>query len=455
MTRAASFRDPSGYVFTRGESVFRQINQSYKENYELLMKSGLYEKLSSLGYLVKHIEKPTGRSPGVYKIIEPKKIPFISYPYEWCFSMLKDAGLLTLAIQKIAMEYGMSLKDASAFNIQFLEGKPILIDTLSFEKYQEGKPWVAYKQFTEHFLAPLTLMSMTDARLNRLSALFIDGVPLDLTSKLLPFRSKLKPSLLLHIHAHAGGQKKFSDKKITGQQLKSFSGQAFLGLLDNLESTLKGLSWKPKGTEWTDYTKPGFHNYEDQALQHKTRVVSRFIKMAKPKTVWDLGANTGRFSRIAAEEGAFVLAFDFDYGALEKNYLEVVSKKEKNILPLFLDLTSPTSSVGWANEERLSILKRGPADLILALALIHHLAISKNIPLHFIASLFARISHSLIIEFVPKEDSKVQKLLLNREDIFRDYNREGFEKVFKEFFRIRKALPLSRSKRIVYLMEKI
>lgn len=419
-----------------------------------MLKSGLYKKLTSLNLLIAHQEiRGRQKSGAAYKIIRPEQIPFISYPYEWCFSMLKDAALLTLEIQKIAMEYDMGLKDASAFNIQFQEGKPILIDTLSFEKYEAGKPWIAYKQFTEHFLAPLTLMSMTDVRLNRLSSLFIDGVPLDLTSRLLPFRSKLKPSLLLHIHAHAKGQKSFSEKKLSSKQIRSFSRQAFLGLLDNLESVIRGLSWKPKGTEWADYTNTGFHNYEDTALQQKAEIIRKFIKKTKPKTVWDLGANTGRFSRIAAENGAFVISFDFDYGALEKNYLEVVSKKEKNILPLFLDLTNPTPAIGWANEERLSLFKRGPADLSLSLALIHHLSISKNIPLNFVASLFSQISKNLIIEFVPKEDSQVQRLLLNREDIFVDYNREGFEDAFKEFFNIREALSIPQSKRIIYLME--
>ncbi|MCR4305813.1 MAG: SAM-dependent methyltransferase [Candidatus Daviesbacteria bacterium] len=447
----SSFRDPSGYVFIKGESVFRRINKSYLENYGSLIKSGLYDKLISLGYLVKHRE--TERTD-TYITIQPEKIPFISYPYEWCFSMLKNAALLTLDIQKIAMEYNMSLKDASAFNIQFTEGKPILIDTLSFEKYEAGKPWIAYKQFAEHFLAPLTLMSMTDARLNRLSSLFIDGVPLDLTSKLLPFSSKLRPSILFHIHAHAKGQKNLSEKKLSSKQIQSFSKQAFLGLLDNLEGVIRGLSWKPKGTEWADYTDTGFHNYEDTALQQKSQIIRKIIKRTKPKTVWDLGANTGRFSRIAAEDGAFVLSFDFDYGALEKNYLEVVSKKEKNILPLFLDLTNPTPSIGWANEERLSLFRRGPTDLVLALALIHHLSISKNIPLNFVALLFSQISKNLIIEFVPKEDSQVQRLLQNRKDIFVDYNRKGFENAFNEFFNIKEAISLSQSKRIIYLMEK-
>lgn len=452
----SSFKDPSGFVFSQEGLIYRQINKSYRENYDQLIKSGLYDKLTSLGYLISHKEvKLKGyESPDAYKIIQPRMIPFVSYPYEWCFSMLKSAAMLTLTIQKIALEFGMSLKDASAFNIQFLEGKPILIDTLSFEKYEEGKPWVAYKQFVEHFLTPLALMVLTDIRLNRLSSIFLDGIPVDLASRLLPLRSRFKLSLLLHIYAHSKSQQKFSRTKLSDMQMKhSFDKRALLGLVDNLEGAIKGLKWSPKGTEWSDYYEEN-NNYNNESWAEKAKLVSGFLKSIKPKTVWDFGANTGFFSRIAAREGTSVVSFDNDYGALEDNFLEVIKNQEKNILPLFCDLTNPSSSIGWANKERLSIFQRGPADVILSLALIHHLAIAQNIPLTFIASLFSQISNFLIIEFVPKEDSQVQKLLMTREDIFPDYTEENFEKEFSGFFLIKKVCRIKNSKRVLYLMEK-
>lgn len=453
----ASFRDPSGFIFSLDGEVYRQINKSYQEDYQLLIGSGLYDKLTSLRYLNLHKEvKLLGKSAESFKIIKPQKIPFISYPYEWCFSMLKAAALLTLSIQKIALEYNMTLKDASAFNVQFLEGKPILIDTLSFEKYEEGRPWIAYKQFVEHFLTPLALMSLTDIRLNRLSTLFIDGIPVDLASRLLPFRSRFKPSLLLHIYAHSFSQKKFFRKKLTLAQMQhSFSRQAFLGLLDNLENTIKNLNWNPKETPWSNYYEEGSNNYSSQSLVQKAELTREFVKSVKPKIVWDIGANTGFFSRIAAKTKALVISVDSDFGALEKNYLEMIKNQEKNILPLFCDLTNPNPPLGWVNQERLSFLQREPADLILALALIHHLAILKNIPLSYIASLFSQIGNFLVIEFIPKEDSQVTKLLMNRQDIFPDYTQDGFERAFKEFFRIKRICPINESKRVLYLMEKL
>ncbi|MFI5265308.1 MAG: SAM-dependent methyltransferase, partial [Candidatus Levyibacteriota bacterium] len=288
----ASFRDPSGFVFSKNGTIYRQVNHVYKSDYEFLMSSGLYKELVEKQLLVSH-EEEKNDSKG-WKVIKPQAIPLISYWYEWPFSMVKDAAILTLQIQKIAIQHGMSLKDASAFNIQFLNGKPILIDTLSFEKYEEGKPWVAYKQFVEHFLAPLALMSYTDVRLNRLGNAFLDGIPVDLAAHLLPIRARLNPRLLFHIFAHAASTKKYSDKKLGAKMKeKNFSKHALLGLLDNLEGAVKSLKWKAEGTEWEDYYEKDKNNYQSTSIGHKETLVRKFVAETKAKTVWDLGANTG------------------------------------------------------------------------------------------------------------------------------------------------------------------
>lgn len=458
----ASFRDPSGFVFVKNNVIYRQINQSYQKDYEQLLSSGLYSKLISEGYLIEHAEvkdprttsSKQGSSTG-WKVIQPEHIPFISYPYEWTFSMLADAALLTLRIQKIALEHGMSLKDASAFNIQFVKGRPILLDTLSFELYQEGKPWVAYKQFVEHFLAPLALMSYVDVRLNRLTSVFLDGVPVDLAADILPFKARLKPSLLFHIFAHASSQKKYSDKKLEKKQkTRKFGKRALLGMIDNLEGAIKGLKWNPKGTQWEDYYEEDKNNYRQVSMKHKGDLVLKYIQEVKAKTVWDMGANTGYFSRIAARTGASVLAFDIDYGAVEKGYRDIKKNKEENILPLFSDVTNPTAGLGWMNNERSSLFSRAPADAVLALALIHHLAITHNLPFAYIAEAFSKLGKHVIIEFVDKKDSQVQILLSTREDIFPNYTKEDFEKTFGEYFKILHAATIKGSMRTLYLMER-
>lgn len=446
-------------MFLQNGVVYRQINKSYQNDFERFVGSGLLEKLVTSGKIIAHQDVSLvkfGQTADAWKVIRPEKIPFLSYPYEWCFSMLKEAALLTLHIQKIALEHNMSLKDASAFNIQFLEGKPVLIDTLSFEIYEEGKPWIAYKQFVEHFLAPLCLMAMVDIRLNRLSSIFLDGIPVDLAAQMLPLRSRFNFNLLIHIYAHASSQKKFSDKKMDqATKSKKFSKGALLGLLDSLESAVKKLHWNPKGTQWAEYYDEENNNYIEEALDHKGKLVKNFLEIIKPKIVWDMGANTGHFSKIAVEAGANVIAFDADCGAIEKNYHDVKKREEKHILPLFCDLTNPTPGVGWTNEERTSVIQRASADVVLALALIHHIAISNNIPFDYIASGFAKLGKYLIIEYVDKQDSQVQILLANRKDIFVNYTQKHFEEAFSVYFTIKQRESIKGSKRTLYLLEKI
>lgn len=442
-------------MFKDQRNLYRQINLSYKENYDSLINSNLYETLVKKHLLIPHSEIKNFDSgiaaKSAYKIIRPEPIKFISYPYEWCFTQLKLAALTTLEIQKTALDHGMLLKDASAYNIQFKNGQPILIDTLSFEKYIEGRPWVAYKQFCRHFLAPLALMCYTDVRLSQLLRVYIDGIPLDLTNKLLPIKAKLNLHIFSHISLHSKSQEFFSDKQPKIKNLK-MSKTAYLGLMDSLESAIKGMTWRISKSEWGDYYRET--NYSESAVQQKKEIVGRYLKSIQPKNVWDLGANTGLFSRISSQMNIETIAFDLDPIAVEKNYRKCHKTREKNILPLILDLTNPSPSIGWNNSERMSLGDRGPADTIVALALIHHLAISNNIPLANICDFFRTLCKNLIIEFVPKEDSQVQKLLSTREDIFCEYTQEMFEAAFLKHFDIKQSEQIGGTKRTVYLMVK-
>jgi hypothetical protein len=416
------------------------------------MSSGLYGRLVKDGLLVPHqeVEIDPADPERSYKIIQPQGLAFISYPYEWSFSQLRDAALVTLKIQKTALEHNMSLKDSSAYNIQFHHGRPLLIDTLSFERYREGKPWDAYRQFCQHFLASLSLMAYKDVRLSQLLRVFIDGVPLDLASKLLPGRTRLNFSLLLHIHMHAASQQRYASR--TTKASGAVSRISLLGLVDSLETGTRKLKWQPKGTEWGEYYDST--NYTLQSFEHKKALVGKFLEQIQPTSVWDLGANTGVFSRLASERGIPTLAFDIDPGAVEKAYQQCTERKEKFLLPLVLDLTNPSPSIGWNLDERLSLLERGPADAVLALALIHHLAISNNVPLPRLAEFFSELASWLVIEFVPKSDSQVKHLLATRADIFPDYTPEAFERIFAERFEIKHCELIEDSQRRLYLMKK-
>jgi hypothetical protein len=448
----SSFRDPSGFLFRKNGVLYRTIAESYKEHYERAQSSGLYQSLTKDGLLIPHkeVEHNGADREDVYKVIAPTQIPFISYPYEWCFSQLKDAALLTLKIQKKALQKSMTLKDASAFNIQFFKGKPILIDTLSFEIYKEGTPWVGYRQFCQHLLAPLVLMSTTDIRLNQLMRIYLDGIPLDLASTLLPKRTYLNLSVALHIHLHAKSQKRYSKK----DQKPSWriSREKLIALIDNLEKTVRKTNLKKEDTEWASYYEET--NYSAPSFEEKKNIIAEFLESASPKTVWDLGGNTGEFSRLASTKGIETISFDIDPMAVQKNYLEIREKKEERILPLLLDFTNPSPAIGWNNEERMSLQERGPADLIMALALIHHLAISNNTPLAMIAETLSKLCTHLIIEFIPKTDSNVKLLLKTRKDIFPNYTEDGFEKDFTKHFDIKKKKSISGSERLLYRMIK-
>lgn len=448
----SSFRDKNGFLFYYKNEIYRKIEFSYKNHYEHLMNSNLYKELTENNLLIPHDEiNDLKIYNDYYKIIKPKKIPFISYPYEWSFSELKDAALLTLKIQKISMKYDMTLKDGSAYNIQFLNGRPIFIDTLSFEKYENGQIWKPYKQFCQHFLAPLALISKKDTRLNLLSKIFIDGIPIDLTAMLLPKTTFGNFGLMAHIHAHAKSQGHYEGKDVKIKE-RTLSKRSFEGIIQSLNSSIDKMTWKSGKTEWGDYYSDT--NYSEKSFEEKKRIISSMLEQIKPKIVWDLGANTGMFSSLASSRGINTISFDIDPLAVEKNYQMVTKNNDQNILPLILDLSNPSSSIGWNNDERMSLVQRGPADLVFSLALIHHLAISNNVPLYKLAEFFSKISNFLIIEFIPKSDSQVKRLLLTREDVFDDYDEKNFEIEFSKFFKIINSEKIIDSERIIYIMEK-
>lgn len=449
-THAASFRDPSGFIFLNDSQIHRQINHDYAPHFDHLLDSGLYDHLVNAGLLIAHTEADLAlaQTDAAYRVIRPEHVTTISYPYEWCFSQLQDAALATLKTQRSALKHGMILKDASAYNIQFVRGKPMLIDTLSFEIYEEGQPWIAYRQFCQHFLAPLALMSYKDVRLGQLLRLYIDGVPLDLAASLLSWRAWFKLGLMLHLFLHSRAQ----NRSGTNKPVRTLSRQSLLNIVESLENTVRSLRWNPDQTAWADYYQGDSYNIS--GFDAKKTMVTQFIEQVNPKSAWDLGANTGVFSRLCSARDITTVAWDTDPGAVELNYREVKHNKEPNLLPLVVDLTNPSPGIGWANQERESFAVRGNVDLVLALALIHHLAISNNVPLPHVARFMSTLSEYLIIEFVPKEDPKVQTLLSTRRDIFPDYTREGFEAAFETQFEIIEARDVEGSVRRLYLMRK-
>ena len=448
-----SFKDPSGFAFQHNNHIYRAIAPSYFSNYDHLMGSGLYASLIGHKYMIGHTETNNFLSPTFadYKIIKPEQIPFITYPYEWCFSELKQAALLTLSVQKLALKHGMILKDATTFNIQFSGNRPVFIDTLSFEKYNEGVPWIAYHQFCQHFLSSLTLMAYKHEGLLKLSQIFLDGIPLELSSTLLTRRSYLNSGIASHLHIHSKIRQKTTKKKKTEKKIV-VSKKQLLYIVEHLEQTIKGLKIKRKKSQWNKY--PLENSYSKNAKEEKSKIISIWLKSIAPETIWDMGCNTGYYSLLASAFCEHLIAMDEDHLCIESLYHSLSNSKTTNILPLVIDLANPTPAIGWENQERKSLLQRGTPHLVMALALLHHLRITNNIPLDKIAKSFSKMGTWLIIEFIPKNDIQIQEMLMNRKDIFEDYSLNSFISVFESFFEIKESMLLPDSERVLFLMKR-
>jgi ribosomal protein L11 methylase PrmA len=453
----ASFRDPSGFVFRRDGILYRQVQQSAAADWEAMRSTGLMGRLIADGLLVEHEEVPLDEAtgPGAVAVIRPRLLDFISYPYEWSFSQFKEAALLTLEIQSRALDAGMRLKDASAYNVQLDGGRPILIDSLSFETAARTEPWPAYRQFCEHFLAPLALISYRDARCGLMLRDFIDGIPLELAVRLLPGRTRFNFGLASHLHVHAGAQRRAAtaapatDGDRPAPRRVSETGQR--ALLDSLRRTVEGLRWSPSG-HWAEYATTT--SYSQAGTASKASLVREMLDAVGGHSVWDLGANVGVYSAIAVEAGYRVIAWDSDAGSVEAHWRRVRGSDGPPVLPLIGDLANPSPSIGWALQERASFVDRANADALMALALVHHLAIGNNVPLPAVAALFARIAPHAIVEFVPKEDPMTRRLLASRRDIFDGYTLEGFRAAFGDPFEIEREAPISDSPRTLFLLRR-
>ena len=450
---ASSYKDRDGFIFKHNGKYYRCINTSYNQQYQQLMQGGLYALLTKKKWLVSHEEitnDPELYFPGA-SIIFPQQIPVISYPYEWCFTMWQDAALLTLNIAKVSIEKGMLLKDATPFNVQFVNGRPIFIDTLSFEKYNEEKPWVAYRQFCECFLAPLLLQHYCHIEMGKLLTLYPNGIPLEILKSLLPAKAKWNLHNYLHIYLQAAV--KPGKRKDAATAVKHFSKQKMLLLLNGLTSYVSKLKIKKIKSSWDNYYDGTI--LSDKYLQEKTTLVQSFLNTVSFSTIIDLGANDGHFSLLFKNTDKQIVAVDGDANCINELYAVTRNQKINNILPLVNTLNTPSPAIGWNNAERMFFSERIRGDMVFALALVHHLAIACNVPLEFIVDWLAPMGTYLLIEFVPKTDEKVQLLLQNREDIFDSYTKTNFEAVFLKKYQILQQQKIAGTERVLYLMKKI
>ncbi len=452
----SSFRDRSGYVYHDGENVLRTIMPSYKETWKQVVQSGLIDECLSDKLIVSFEE--CDALPNSWKTLKVEPVPFISYPYEWSFSQIQDAALLTLKLQQEALAKGLTLKDASAYNVQFMGNRPVFIDIFSFEKRKQGETWQAYGQFCSHFLAPLALAAKKDLRLAQLSRQWIDGIPLDIASSLLPWKAYLNPSIFMHLVLHAALQKKYADpRSFKSKGSRNMSLDKLQGIIESLEDATKNLRFPKQNTEWGDYYNDT--NYTDEGTAAKLSIVESIASNHTGKLAVDLGANTGRFSQPLSKYFKTVVAADIDPAAVDFHYRHLRKNGPNNIVPLILDLSSPSPALGWAGEERSSFAQRCEADMLLALALCHHLFFTAGIPFTQISEYFHSLlgPHGVLLcEFVPKEDSQVQRMLSARDDVFEDYTLEEFQRAFYNAgFKELEVIDMPDSVRTLHVFEKI
>lgn len=436
----ASFRDPSGVVLIVGERVFRTVEQSAWKRFDAVQSSGILDKLVSAGLVVAFWpvdagDAPAGLTDGLVqyprRLFEHERIPFIAYPYEWPFSLLKRAALHTLDVHLQLLESGFTLSDASAYNVQFRGTRPVFIDVLSIRPYQEGEYWAGYRQFCEQFLNPLLLTSVNGIPHQAWFRGSIEGIPVEDMARILPLRAKLSWRALIHVVLHARMTAKVRREHKTARDVASdarsapMSKAALIWLLRGMHTWVAGL--KPRGidgTAWSDYEQRT--SYTPGETEAKRAVVARYVEQHKPVQVLDLGCNTGSYAQIALSAGAGrVIGFDSDVGALEAAVARA-DDQQLDFLPLYLDATNPSPDQGWGQRERRGFRDRAHADGLLALAFLHHIAIGHNVPLAQAVEWLVAHAPSGLIEFVPKQDPMVRRMLGHREDIFPTYHIDAF-----------------------------
>jgi ribosomal protein L11 methylase PrmA len=445
----ASYRDPSGYIFEQDGQPYRFVHTSYQPHYDQFVRSGLYQKLAGAGLIIPHTDATAlfDTDTGCYKILQPEPVPFWTYPYEWSFEQLRQAALLTLKLNLAALEHGMILKDASAYNIQFRNGKALLTDTLSFELYEEGKPWQAFRQFCQHFLYPLLLHSRLHHFDPAMLMHYTDGVPAAVTASILPGTARFNANLWLYLYLPA----KLAAQQQPAQKQLSIPKTKIVQNMQHLSSVISKLRHKTARSQWNHYYTETI--LSNQYLEHKEILVTEILAGIQPRTTVDIGCNTGAFSKIAAQYSNQVISLDTDPLCIDIVLQETQKTGLTNITPLVADISNPSPATGWNNKEHKALLERLSGDCVLALALIHHIALSKNVPLDFIVQLFAQItSQYLVIEFVPKTDPRAQLLLQSREDIFNRYTQQDFEKLLQQHFTILRSERINDSERTLYLL---
>jgi hypothetical protein len=451
-----SFRDPSSRVFLSDDAVWRGLDAEALGDFEALAGTDFFRDAVAAGQIVGTelaSSPPEGLSGDWAGVLRHERIPVVTYPYEWSFEMLRDAARLQLDLVAGALTVDLVTKDASAYNVQFVGSRPTFIDVGSFERQREGEPWYGYRQFHMHFLLPLMLQAYRGIAFQPLLRADVEGVDPADARRMMSFWNILSPrkkGTLIHVAAQARADRASSDRDVKSELKRAgMKKELLVAQIRNLTKLVDRLRLKQTGTEWSGYSDRS--HYTDADLRAKEAFVSSVAAAEHPALAWDLGANDGHFSRLVAEHGAYVVAADGDHEAIDHLYRALRSEGDTRILPIVLDLADPSPDRGWRSKERLAFTRRSRPELVLALALIHHLVISRNVPMQEFVDFLRDSGGQVVVEFPTRDDPMVQRLLRNkREGIHDDYTVEAFEAALGQRYEIRRREELPSGTRICY-----
>jgi hypothetical protein len=459
----ASFRDPANRVFYAGGEVLRGLGAGAVDDWTAVSTSRFFPRMVAEGKICATEPADSAlladpAAAGWDLVLRHERIPFISYPYEWAFAMLRDAALLHLDLLLAALEEGITTKDGSAYNLQWRGAAPVFIDIGSFERARDGEPWAGYRQFCQTMLYPLMLQAHLDVAFQPWLRAQIDGIEPGQIRKIFGGARRFKAGVLKHVHLHDAMQARFSGNSTQSVRADlraaGFSRELTLATVRAMRKLVGKLDWQPPQTHWAGYQETCTYTDDDRAskVAFVGRALSAYAQRAGGlRTALDLGANDGTYSRIAAEHADYVVALEFDDAVVDRFYRQLRAEGERRILPLVMDLANPSPGIGWRGRERATLEQRGPADAALALAVIHHLAIGRNVPLPDIVDWLATLGRRIVVEFVDPTDPMTQRLLANKPaGLFTDYRRDHFEKLLAERFTVDDREELPSGTRVLY-----
>lgn len=448
-----SFRDPDGRVFyTEDDRVLRGLSERGAAAWQELSHAAFFRRLTEDGLLIptRDATTVTPAKLGWAAVVEHDRVPFVSYPFEWSFGMLRDAALAHLEVLLEAMGAGMTTKDGSAYNIQWRGTSPVFIDVSSITP-SSGGPWEGYRQFCETFLNPLLVQAFRGVDFQPWLRGCLEGLPTSHTRRLLSGRDALRRGIRKHVVLHDLLQRRSASG---AQALKHGLSQAGFGaglaraVVTDLVRLVRDLDWRPRPSTWTRYADERPYNQAD--LEQKSKFVQTAVRDAAPRLVWDLGCNDGTFARTAAPYAEYVVAMDADHPTVERLYRSLRESGERKVLPLVVDVADPSPPLGWRGQERRMLTDRGRPDVVLCLALVHHLSITANIPLDEIVSWLHSLHARVVVEFVDRTDPMVQRLLANKAINHEDYTADRFEDLLARRFAVRYRADLSTGSRRLY-----